>query len=195
MRVSKAPDERRAELIAAARRLFDRDGVEATRVSDIVGEVGVAQGVFYYYFKSKDEMVEVVTRQVTDEMDRRASVLLADGGLSFCEKLAGFIELFIGLVDQFLGDEETRLTLPDRAGPDPPSQARALLTDRLLDLVEAGAAEGAVTAPLPRESALVLLFGLHALAARQLPGRAAIYAIAEQGLGVRRGGLTGLLAK
>lgn len=195
MRVSKPPDERRAELIKAARRLFDLNGVEATRISDIVGEVGVAQGVFYYYFKSKDEMVAVVTRQVTDEVEQRADALLADGGLTFCEKLAGLIELFIGLVDQFLGDEETKLSLADVTGEDAAGKARALLTERLLALVEAGAAAGQVTAPLPRESALVLLLGLHALAARQLPSRGAIYAITEQGLGIERGALTALVAE
>ncbi|MGB9616565.1 MAG: TetR/AcrR family transcriptional regulator [Desulfomonilaceae bacterium] len=42
-------------LVKAAIKIFARRGYHNTRVSDIVREVGAAQGVFYYYFKSKDE--------------------------------------------------------------------------------------------------------------------------------------------
>lgn len=201
LRVSKNPHERRAELVEAARRLFDARGVDNTRISDIVAEVGVAQGVFYYYFKSKDEMVEVVTGQVTGEVRERADGLLADSALSFCQKLAGMIELYIDLVDQFLGDEETRIalprgdSLPDILGGEAAGaigQARALLNERLAALVRAGAEAGEVTAAFPEESAAVLLWGLHALATRSLPGREVIYAVAEQGLGIAKGGLTAL---
>jgi len=52
-RIVKAPDVRRSELIACAQRLFYSKGYENTSVSDIVNEVGVAKGTFYYYFKSK----------------------------------------------------------------------------------------------------------------------------------------------
>lgn len=195
MRVSKPPAERRAELISAARRLFDLNGVENTRVSDIVREVGVAQGVFYYYFKSKDEMVSVVSGQVRDETETRAAALLENPDSSFCQKLAGMIELYISLVDQFLGDGETRLVgtggLLDRQDSGA-GQARALITDKLLALVAQGAAAGIVTATCPRESVLVLLYGLHALAEKELPDRGTIYAIVEQGLGLGKGSLTAL---
>lgn len=59
-RVTKHPEERKQELIDAARRLFIKNGYEETAVSDIVGDVGVAQGTFYYYFGSKDEILEAV---------------------------------------------------------------------------------------------------------------------------------------
>ncbi len=191
MRVSKPPHERRAELIDAARRLFDERGIDATRVSDIVGAVGVAQGVFYYYFQSKDEMVGVVTAQVRDEMERAADELLT-ADLPFPARLSGIIELFIGLADQFLADDEHRMPLPTlRYDPDDPAgQARALLTLKLLTLVREGAAKDEVTTPCPEESALTLLWGLHALAARELPTRRTIYAVAEQGLGLAKGSLT-----
>ena len=57
VRVSKPPEERRLEIIDAAAALFERDGYENTNVSDIVRQVGVAQGLFYYYFKSKAEVL------------------------------------------------------------------------------------------------------------------------------------------
>jgi AcrR family transcriptional regulator len=46
-------DRTREELVAAARRVFERDGFVNVRVADIVAEAGVAHGTFYTYFESK----------------------------------------------------------------------------------------------------------------------------------------------
>ncbi|WP_068621186.1 TetR/AcrR family transcriptional regulator [Paenibacillus tuaregi] len=55
-RIAKDPQERRNEILDAAMELFSTKGYENTAVSDIVKKVGVAQGTFYYYFRSKDEI-------------------------------------------------------------------------------------------------------------------------------------------
>jgi AcrR family transcriptional regulator len=44
----------------AAVRLAGRNGFAQTRVSDIVGRVGVGQGVFYWYFESKDALFQEI---------------------------------------------------------------------------------------------------------------------------------------
>lgn len=59
-RISKAPEERRLELVETAERLFFRRGFDETTVSDIVKELNVAQGTFYCYFKSKDDVLAAV---------------------------------------------------------------------------------------------------------------------------------------
>src|SRR5215475_4275785 len=51
-----APDKRR-QILDAAIRVFARQGFYATRVSDIADEAGVAYGLVYHYFKSKDEVL------------------------------------------------------------------------------------------------------------------------------------------
>lgn len=56
-RVSKNPEARKNELLDAAMELFNSKGYDQTSVSDIVKKVGVAQGTFYYHFKSKEEMI------------------------------------------------------------------------------------------------------------------------------------------
>lgn len=56
-RVSKSPEERRLELMEAAEALFSEKGFGATMIRDIVKSLGVAQGTFYNYFKSKDEIL------------------------------------------------------------------------------------------------------------------------------------------
>ena len=59
-----ARDERRAQLLAAARKLFVSDGYAKTPVSAIVAEVGVAQGTFYLYFKTKQDVLTELRRMV-----------------------------------------------------------------------------------------------------------------------------------
>ena len=60
MRVVKKPEERKAEMIAAAAKLFSQQGFVRTSVAEIVSAVDVAKGLFYYYFTTKDDMVKAV---------------------------------------------------------------------------------------------------------------------------------------
>lgn len=62
---------RREQILSAARKVLDTKGYDATTVSDIVKEAGVAQGTFYLYFESKKDAVMELGRQVMGEMMRR----------------------------------------------------------------------------------------------------------------------------
>jgi TetR/AcrR family transcriptional regulator, fatty acid metabolism regulator protein len=56
--MAKAPPiDKRRNILDAAVRVFARQGFHATRVSDIADEAGVAYGLVYHYFKSKDEVL------------------------------------------------------------------------------------------------------------------------------------------
>jgi TetR/AcrR family transcriptional regulator, fatty acid metabolism regulator protein len=58
MAASKAPAvDKRRQILDAAVRVFARQGFHATRVSDIADEAGVAYGLVYHYFRSKDEVL------------------------------------------------------------------------------------------------------------------------------------------
>ncbi|WP_314586326.1 TetR/AcrR family transcriptional regulator [Paenibacillus terrigena] len=59
-RISKDPVERKNEILQAAEHFFKHKGYERTSISDIVKHIGVAQGTFYYYFKSKEEIAEAL---------------------------------------------------------------------------------------------------------------------------------------
>jgi TetR/AcrR family transcriptional regulator, fatty acid metabolism regulator protein len=54
-----AVDKRRLILDAAVR-VFARQGFHACRVSDIADEAGVAYGLVYHYFQSKDEVLDTL---------------------------------------------------------------------------------------------------------------------------------------
>jgi len=55
-----AVEDKRRHLLDAAVRVFARKGFHATRVGDIAEEAGVAHGLLYHYFESKDQVLEAV---------------------------------------------------------------------------------------------------------------------------------------
>ena len=54
---SERREAKRAEIVAAARRCFARDGFHQTSMPDIAAEAGVAVGAPYRYFASKEEII------------------------------------------------------------------------------------------------------------------------------------------
>jgi AcrR family transcriptional regulator len=54
---TKPPEERRAELMDAALRLFLDQGVAATTIEQITVGASVAKGTFYLHFSSKDDVL------------------------------------------------------------------------------------------------------------------------------------------
>jgi AcrR family transcriptional regulator len=70
VRVAKNPAKRKQELIDAAERLFLEKGYERTSISDIVNEVKVAQGTFYYHFKSKADVLEGIVERIIMELEQ-----------------------------------------------------------------------------------------------------------------------------
>jgi len=59
------------QLIDAAVHIFHQKGFQKTRISDIVSEAGVAQGTFYLYFRSKEEIFRQIN---TAHMNRFVKV-------------------------------------------------------------------------------------------------------------------------
>jgi AcrR family transcriptional regulator len=57
---SEAVEDKRRQLLDAAVRVFARKGFHASRVGDIAEEAGVAHGLLYHYFRSKDDVLEAV---------------------------------------------------------------------------------------------------------------------------------------
>ena len=56
---TNAPDKRRMILDAAVR-VFARQGFHHCRVSDVADEAGVAYGLVYHYFNSKEEILNTL---------------------------------------------------------------------------------------------------------------------------------------
>jgi len=58
----------REALVAAARRVFERDGFIDSRLVDITTEAHCSTGTFYTYFDSKDEALTAVLQAAQDDM-------------------------------------------------------------------------------------------------------------------------------
>ncbi len=56
----------RGRILDAAEGLFSKNGYDETAVSDIVREMGVAQGTFYYYFASKEDCLDALVERLLD---------------------------------------------------------------------------------------------------------------------------------
>jgi len=56
-------EEKRRQILEAAARVFARKGFHTSRVGDIAEEAGVAHGLLYHYFASKDEVLDTIFRE------------------------------------------------------------------------------------------------------------------------------------
>lgn len=72
--MARPPIIKKEELLAVALTLFRKNGVDNTTVSDIVKEAHVAQGTFYNYFQSKDDIfadtLEKATENTLEEIQK-----------------------------------------------------------------------------------------------------------------------------
>jgi TetR/AcrR family transcriptional regulator, transcriptional repressor for nem operon len=88
---TKPAEQRRADLLEAGRELFLAKGVAATSLDDITGRAGVSKGLFYLYFRSKDDLLNALQDQFSTELAdriRTATDPVADwpGKLDACVK-------------------------------------------------------------------------------------------------------------
>ncbi len=64
-------EEKRRQILDAAVRVFARRGFHTSRVGDIAEEAGIAHGLLYHYFSSKDEVLQTVFRENWSELLQR----------------------------------------------------------------------------------------------------------------------------
>lgn len=63
MRIVKEPEERKREILETAMRLFYEKGYEKTSITDIAKAIGIAQGLCYRYFPSKESLFDCAVDQ------------------------------------------------------------------------------------------------------------------------------------
>ena len=92
-RVTKKTDERRAEIVETARRLFIEKGFHETKVSEIVRAIGVSQGVFYYYFPSKDAIINELIELYMRSLEEGGRAILEQSDLNSLQKMERLVDL------------------------------------------------------------------------------------------------------
>jgi AcrR family transcriptional regulator len=86
MWISKNADIRKQEFLDKSLLLFIKNGYEKTSINDILKDVGVTKGAFYYYFKSKDDVLECIVKQLTEKLISNTKKISAEK-LSALEKI------------------------------------------------------------------------------------------------------------
>jgi AcrR family transcriptional regulator len=86
-RIVKQPDIRRAEIILAAKKLFEKEGYASTPIEAIIRKAGIAKGTFYYYFKSKQEILSALVDDIGREMEQLFHSIIEATHLAALEKL------------------------------------------------------------------------------------------------------------
>lgn len=87
MRITKEHDERRNEILDTAEKMFYTKGYTKTTINDILNDIHIAKGTFYYYFKSKEEVMYAIINRIVDKDLVVAKRIAKDPQLSVYEKL------------------------------------------------------------------------------------------------------------
>lgn len=88
---STAAEEKRRVILDAAARVFARKGFHTSRVGDIAEEAGVAHGLLYHYFSSKDEVLETIFNEHWSALLERIHAVEASGDPPV-EQLRGIVQ-------------------------------------------------------------------------------------------------------
>ena len=145
MRETKASDERRQEFMDAAEKLFKKNGIVDTTVNNIVKEVDVAKGLFYYYFKSKDDVIDAISARYNEAFKKSMDTDLKD--IDWDEKMKRFSENCVHSFEQMKqnlkGDSED-VDLSELAFKSL-RQARTAASRELKELLEEGKKAGRIS--------------------------------------------------
>jgi AcrR family transcriptional regulator len=152
VRISKDPEIRKAEIMDATEELFKAHGYHETQIVDIVKAIGVAQGTFYYYFKSKEEVVEAIVKRKMAQIIDQIEIIANSREINAREKMSAVVDtLYSGsiqndgsLMFEYLYNDKYFYIL-DRIG----RQARELFSPQLLKIIGEGMEQAifAVTYP------------------------------------------------
>lgn len=159
-RIVKAPDERRAEIVETADRLFREHGYARCSVEMIIREIGVAKGTFYYYFKSKPDILQAIVDKTLGQIVEFSNGLADDPSLTAMQKM----EALLG--NSHIGDDDSlevaeMLHLPENRELHELTNIQTVLklSPILARIVEQGCEEGVFDVEKPLETIQFLFTG------------------------------------
>jgi len=161
---SIAQEEKRRLIRDAAVRVFARKGFHTCRVGDIAEEAGVAHGLLYHYFASKDELLEIVFRETWAEL-LGAIRVVEDSGEPAREQLRQVAAI---MLRSWRRDPDLIRVLVREIGRSPELQRRIDALRQVFDavarIVERGQAAGEFRSELdPRLASFVFYGALEAI--------------------------------
>lgn len=159
---TKPADVRRADLLAAGEAVFVAKGVASTTLEDITRAAGVSKGLFYQYFRSKEELVFALQERFATEFADHVRTAI-EGRPDWPSRLDAAVQ---ACFDHFQAKDELHEVLfrhgaHGAAGERAVSPSRALV-EALAQLLDDGRAAGAFALDDPDATALLLFGAMHA---------------------------------
>ena len=162
-------EERRNEFVAAAEKLFKENGIVDTTINSIVKEMDVAKGLFYYYFKSKDDVVEAISEKYNEMFNEMLKFSMDQPAYTYEERLKQFVDNSVTSFRELNGnlqgqDEDVDLSQLTQRSVE---EAKAAAIEGLTELFEEGMANGEMHFEHPRYYANILISGIVELIQQQ----------------------------
>ena len=83
-------EKRKKELLNIAYDMFLTRGYENTHVDEIIEKAQIAKGTYYYYFQSKEQMLEeVIDMMIENETERASQIIRMD--IPVPQKIVGIV--------------------------------------------------------------------------------------------------------
>ncbi len=159
-RIVRSPEERRAEIVDTADRLFREHGYANCSVEMIIQEIGVAKGTFYYYFKSKPDILKAIVQKTLGRIVDLANEVEQEPSLSALQKM----ETLLGnshIGDDGSGEVAEMLHLPENRELHELTNIQTVLqlSPILARIVQQGISEGVFDVERPLETIQFLFTG------------------------------------
>jgi AcrR family transcriptional regulator len=90
---------RTQEILAAARKLLEQQGLESLTMEEIAAAASVAKGTLYLYFQSKDDLIQALLTQVGENILKDLEMALTDPGAP-PEKLTRVVTVILGYLNR-----------------------------------------------------------------------------------------------
>lgn len=133
--------QRRAEILAAAGRVFARRGYPAATIDEIAGEAGVARGTFYLYFKDRRAVFEALVDGFFEALREAVRPIEVGAETPPLEQLRANLVRAARLVADH--PEMVKIAVEDASGVGPELDERLeAFWQQVLDLVERSLAQG-----------------------------------------------------
>jgi TetR/AcrR family transcriptional regulator, fatty acid metabolism regulator protein len=91
---SNGGEDKRRLILEAAVRVFAQRGFHTCRVGDIAEEAGVAHGLLYHYFRSKDEVLECIFKETWSDI-LAAARMVEETDEPARERLSGIAKIML----------------------------------------------------------------------------------------------------
>lgn len=140
--------------------LFNRQGYDATSMSDLAAELGVSKAALYHHVPSKASLLQQALDEALDALEQALDAACSDPGASAYDRLRAAVRSSVTVLVAHL----PAVTLLLRVRGNGAVEAEALrrrraVDERLAELVREAVSDGSVRGDLPADLTSRLLFG------------------------------------